>query len=147
MKFTTLLLAHVVGAAVLLPRRTSNNGDPAYSGWSAPDHTYDGLTVLGTFPSSNANNVSAPGVTFVGQSSGSQGSERLNITIQNLTPTMDFQDIFVVVHSDRVRFLEVGKPASTELMSFLGDGNGDSFASLNMDNIYGYTTASSVIAP
>lgn len=147
MKLAALLLPHAVVAAVLLPRQTPNNGGLAYSGWASPDHTYDGLTVLGTFPSSNTDNASAPGITHVDPSNGSQGSQQLNITVQNLTPTLRFQNIFAAVHSDRIRLFEVGKPASNELTSFVVDGNGDAFTSLNMDNIYGYTTVSSLIAP
>ena len=152
MKLTALLLPQAIAAAAIFPRQTPSNGGQAYSGWSAPDETYDGNTVLGTFDaSSNTNNDSAPGLTIVDSSNGSQtsqGSRYLNITLQNLTPSLSFQDVFAVVHSDDVRLLDVGKPASDELASFITDGSTGGFSSLNMDDVYGTVAASSSsIAP
>ena len=152
MKLTAFLLPQAIAAAAIFPRQTPSNGGQAYSGWSAPDQTYDGNTVLGTFDaSSNTNNASAPGLTIVDSSNGSQASQRtryLNITLQNLTPSLSFQDVFAVVHSDDVRLLDVGKPVSNELASFISDGSTDGFNSLNTDDVYGTVAASSSsIAP
>lgn len=148
MKLSSLLLPQVVLGAAILPRQNSDNGSPAYSGWSAADQTYDGREIIGTFPTSNNDNSSAPGVTLTESSNGSQdSSQQLNITVQNLTPDVEFQDIFVVAHSDRIRLFEVGKPLSNELGSFVANGSVDAFMSLNLDNVYGNTTVSQSLAP
>lgn len=99
------------------------------------------------FPPQSTGNASAPGVTVIDGSSRSNQNDQVRITLQNLTPTTNFRDIFVAIHSDQVRFFEVGKPASNELSSFLENGNEDAFGSINSNGIYGNTTASLLVSP
>ena len=107
---------------------------------------------MGTFEdSSNTDNASAPGLTIVASLDDTQsfeGSQQLNITLQNLTPILSFQDVFAIVHSDDIRLFEVGKPPSNEIASFFSGEGADGLASLDSNDIYGFTALStSTIAP
>lgn len=127
-------------AAVLQSRQSSSV--TAFNGWSAPDQTYDGTRILGSFDSDDNVNSSSPGVTETDYSGATQQSSRhLNITVQNLVPSLSIRDIFVAVHSDNVALFEVGKPVSDEISSFVSDGSSDAFSSLSSGSVYGTTVA------
>jgi hypothetical protein len=134
-------LLPVALAAALKGRQSSSVS--AFSGWSSPDQTYDGHRILGTFDSNdndNTNaNASSPGVTQTDYSEGTQQSSRhVNITVQNLIPSLSIGEVFVAVHSDDISLFTVGKPVSDEISSFLSDGSNDAFDSLNDSRrIYG----------
>jgi hypothetical protein len=130
-------LLPVALVAALKGRQSSSVS--AFSGWSSPDQTYDGTRILGTFNSNDNVNVSSPGVTRTDYSGATQQSSRhLNITVQNLIPSISMGEIFVAVHSDNIALFEVGKPVSDEISSFLSDGSNNAFDSLNSSRrIYG----------
>lgn len=142
-KMQLLLLGSVLPsalAAVLQTRQSSSV--TAFSGWSSPDQTYDGTRILGSFNSDDNVNSSSPGVTQTDYSDATQQSSRhLNITVQNLVPSLSIRDIFVAVHSDNVALFEVGKPVSDEISSFISDGSSDAFNSLSSGSVYGTTLA------
>ena len=137
-------------ATTLRGRQSSSTS--AFSGWSSPDQTNDGTRVLGTFSSDNSADSASPGVTLTDYSDSTQGSRHLNITVQNLIPSLSIQEIFVAVHSDNVALFDIGKPVSDELSSFISDGSSDAFDSFSSGSIYGSTIAnnessSSSLAP
>jgi hypothetical protein len=125
-------------AAVLQGRQSSSV--TAFSGWSSPDQTYDGTRILGSFKSDDNVNTSSPGVTQTDYSDARQQSSRhLNVTIQNLVPSLSVEEIFVAVHSDNVALFEVGKPVSDEISAFLSDGSSNAFDSFSSGQVYGTT--------
>jgi len=130
--FTTLLPAAM--AAALKGRQSSSIG--AFENWSAPDMTYDGDRILGTFSSSNSANDSSPGVTKTDYTTSASASNVLNVTVQNLISSIAIREIFVAVHSDRVHLFELGKPVSEEISSFVSDGS-NAFSSLSSQSLYG----------
>jgi hypothetical protein len=133
-------LLTVALAATLKGRQSSSVS--AFSGWSSPDKTNDGTRVLGTFSSVNEANSSSPGVTQTDYSnSAQQDSRHLNITVQNLIPSLAIREIFVAVHSDNIALFDIGKPVSDELSSFISDGSSDAFNSFSSGSIYGTTFA------
>merc|ERR1711981_153804 len=113
---TSLLPSLIAGAAI-----TKRQNNDAYS-WSPSDVTYDGEQILGSFnaPTSDA---SSPGITQT-NNEGTSGTV-LQVTVQNLLPSVDITSIFAAVHSDNVRLFEVGKPVSQELATFINEGSND----------------------
>lgn len=125
-------------AAALQGRQSSSV--TVFSGWSSPDQTYDGTRILGTFNSDDSVNSSSPGVTQTDCSGTTQQSSRhLDITVQNLVPSLSIEEIFVAIHSDNVALFEVGKPISEEISSFLSDGSSNTLDSFGSGQIYGST--------
>jgi hypothetical protein len=123
-------------AAAIRGRQSSSVS--AFSGWSAPDQTYDGTQILGTFESEDNANSSSPGVTQTDYSDSAQESSRhLNVSVQNLVPSLSIEGIFVAVHSDNVALFEIGKPVSEEISDFISNGNNSAFDSLRTGPIYG----------
>lgn len=117
--------------AAFVPRQSSDNN--AY-GWSAPGVTYDGQTILGPFNDVSNSDSSSPGITLTNFDSAT--ATRLNVTIQNLLPSVQITQIFAAVHSDGVRSLQVGKPLSDQVSSFVSDGS-NYFGSLDTTYVYG----------
>ncbi|GAB7328353.1 hypothetical protein MBLNU13_g00343t1 [Cladosporium sp. NU13] len=74
--------------------------------WYAPlagdlagaQNLWDLLGVLGTFKSDDNVNSSSPGVTQTDYSDAGQSSRHLNITVQNLIPSLSTEEIFVAVN-------------------------------------------------
>merc|ERR1711981_1505401 len=134
---TSLLPSLIAGAAI-----TKRQNNDAYS-WSPSDVTYDGEQILGSF-NAPASDASSPGITQT-NNEGTSGTV-LQVTVQNLLPSVDITSIFAAVHSDNVRLFEVGKPVSQELATFINEGSND-FTSVSSQAIFGTRAVSNTIGP